>query len=35
MAQIMLLGAVVNVVTAKHLWPRHLTRTLDAATPDG
>ena len=33
MAQIMLLGAVVNVVTAKHLWPRHLTRKLDSATP--
>lgn len=33
MAQITLLGAVVNVVTAKHLWPRHLTRKLDSATP--
>jgi YihY family inner membrane protein len=29
MAQITLLGAVVNVVTAKHLWPRHLTRGLE------
>ena len=30
MAQITLLGAVVNVVTAKGLWPRHLTRTLES-----
>jgi membrane protein len=29
MAQVTLLGAVVNVVTAKGLWPRHLTRTLE------
>jgi inner membrane protein YhjD len=32
MAQITLLGTVVNVVTAKQLWPRHLTRKLEAAT---
>jgi membrane protein len=32
MAQITLLGAVVNVVTAKELWPRHLTRTLESPT---
>jgi membrane protein len=32
MAQITLLGVVVNVVTAKQLWPRHLTRTLETPT---
>jgi inner membrane protein YhjD len=30
MAQITLLGAVVNVVTSKQLWPRHLTRGLES-----
>lgn len=29
MAQITLLGAVVNAVAAKHLWPRHLTPKMD------
>lgn len=34
MAQITLLGVVVNVVTSKHLWPRHLSQKLDPPPQD-
>lgn len=34
MAQITLLGVVVDAVTAKRDWPRHLTRKLDPPAPD-